>query len=289
MSAGYTAEDVQVALAAVGIGPGALVHLHSALFALGPMAGAAADEIPGRLYAAIREVIGPEGTLTVPAAFEDYARHGLAYDNRRSPVDRAQGAFSQYVAARPDSIRTYCPMAAVAGIGPLAEEICHGWTGSAYGVGSAWQKLEEHDAHLAFLGVRPRDAFTFVMRIQFEFGVPYLYNKLYDTPVHEDGREIPLPIVCAVRYLDPDYRIRESCVAFEERLDELGLLRRAAVGRGRLASCPSARTAFAEGVRMLGENLYAFLREPPGFVPGRIPTDGTTGPFVPDEQRFAGR
>ena len=289
MSDAYAEADLRRALAEVGIGRGDLVHLHSALFALGPFEGAEPGAIPERIHGVIRDVLGKEGTLTVPAAFEDYARLGTPYDTRRSPVDRAQGAFGQYVASLPESVRTYCPLAAVAGVGPLAAEICHQPTGSAYGVGSAWQKLLEHDAHLAFLGVRPHDAFTFVMLIQFQFGVPYLYNKLYDVPVYEDGREVSLPVTAAVRYLDPHYRIRESCVRFEERLEAAGLLRRATVGRGRLASFPSARAVFEEGVRLLSEDLYGFLREPPAFVPGRIPTDGNTGPFVPDEQRFVTR
>lgn len=288
MSAGYTEEDVRRALREAEIGRGDVVHLHSALFALGRFEGAPADEVPARLYAAIRDVIGKEGTLTVPASFDDYARHGTPYDTRRSPVDRDKGAFSQYVASLPESVRTYCPISGVAGVGPLAEKICHGWTGSAYGVGSAWWQLHEHDAHLAFLGVRPRNAISFAMLIQFAYGVPHLYNKLYTVPVYEDGREIPLPITAAVRYLDPDYRISDTCDPFEERLAAAGLLRQAVVGRGRLASYPSARAVFEEGIRMLSEDVYAFLVEPPSFVPGRVPTDGPTGPYMTDEERFAG-
>lgn len=283
---GYSCDDLQIALREVGIGEGDTVHMHSALFALGPLADAAANTIPEKVYEAIRDVIGTRGTLTVPAAFEDYARFGSPYDNRRSPVDRAQGVFSQYVAARADSIRTYCPMAGVAGVGPLAQDICHRWTGSAYGIGSAWERLLVHDARLCFLGVRPRDAFTFVMLIQFAFGVPYLYNKLYTVPVLEDGREVPLPIMCAVRYLDSEYRIRENVARFEQRLEEVALARRAKVGRGRVVCYPSARAVFDEGIRMLSDDLYAFLEAPPSFVAGRIPTDGATGPFVPNSQRF---
>ena len=286
MSAGYTEEDIRRACREVGIGRGDLVHLHSALFALGPLEGAPAAETPARIYAAIRDVIGEDGTLTVPASFNDYARLGTPYDTLRSPVDPSQGSFSRYVASHPESVRTYCPMAGVAGVGPLAEEICHGWTGSAYGIGSAWWRLHEHDAHLAFLGVRPRDAFSFVMLIQFAYGVPYLYNKLYTVPVYEDGREVPLPITASVRYLDPEYRIGEDGNLFEQRLAATGLPHRVAVGRGSLASFPSARAVFDEGIRLLSENLYGFLAEPPRFVPGRLPTDGGTGPYITDEQRF---
>jgi hypothetical protein len=89
-----------------------------------------------------------------------------------------------------------------------------------------------------------------------------------------------------VRYLDPDYKIRESCERFEERLERAGLVRRATLGRGRIANFTSAQAVFDEGIQMLSEDLYCFLQEPPAFVPGRIPMDGATGPFVPDAQRF---
>jgi aminoglycoside 3-N-acetyltransferase len=234
----------------------------------------------------LQKTVGPQGTITVPASFEDYARFGTPYDCRRSAVDKAQGVLSQFVATLPRAVRTYCPMCGVAGIGPLAHDICHQPTGSGFGTGSAWDRLHHHDAQILFLGVRPALAFTFVLYIQSRFGVPYLYNKLYRVPTFEDGVPVDVPITCAVRYLDADYAITENCQAYERHLFAAGLVREQPLGRGHLYLIPSAKAAFAEGTRCLEQNLYFFLARPPTFVPGRIPTDGNTGPYVPDAVRF---
>lgn len=247
-----------------------------------------AHDIPGKLIDALERYNGEQGTLTLPAAFEDYARFGTPYDCRRSPVDKGQGVLSQTFATLPNVIRTYCPMCGVAGRGALASDICHHRTGSAFGTGSAWERLFEHDAQMLFLGVRPALAFTFVRFIQVRFGVPYLYNKLYTVPTFEDGVPVDLPITCAVRYLDADYRIIESCDAYERQLIDSGLLTRTRLGKSHAYLIPSARAAFALGTECLKGNLYFFLAAPPRWVPGRIPTDGDTGKYVSDGERFGG-
>jgi aminoglycoside N3'-acetyltransferase len=286
MSGDYSTEGLVRALRKVGVRPGAIVHVHSALFSLGVLTGKTAANVPEEILDAFRTVIGPTGTVTVPTAFEDFARFGTPYDCRRSPVDLGQGVLSQYIAGRPDAVRTYCPMASVTAVGPRAAEICHQPTGSAFGTGSSWEKLYELDAQFCFLGVRPSRAFTFVVFIQFRQGVPYFYNKLYRTPVYEEGKPVDYPVICPVRYLDPRFRISEDCVPFETHLTSLGLVRCEKIGRGHVFLMDSARTIFNEGAKMLQENLFYFLKQPPLFINGEIPTDGPTGKFIPDERRF---
>jgi len=282
----YSAAELADALRSVGIRRGSVVLVHSALFGLGVMEGVAPAQVPASVYEAFRDVLGEEGTLCVPAAFDDYARFGTPYDCRHSPVDRGQGAFSAFVVSLPQAVRTYCPMMAVAGVGPLAQDICHQFTGSAYGVDSAWDRLYEHDAGICFLGVRPAYAFTFTGFIQARYGVPHFYCKLYTTPIYEDGRLIPLPVTCHVRYRNPAYKIAENCVPFEEHLKVRGLMRIEPVGNGSVYYLPSARDVFREGVECLKKNLFYFCKQVPEFVPGEIPMDGATGKFVPDELRL---
>ncbi|MGC8667517.1 MAG: AAC(3) family N-acetyltransferase [Chthonomonadales bacterium] len=282
----YSPADLAQALRRVGIPRGGIVLVHSALFSLGAMEGVPPAQVPAQVYRAFREVIGDEGTLCVPAAFDDYARFALPYDCRRSPVDRGQGAFSEYVRSLPGTVRTYCPMMAVAANGPLAEDICHQYTGSAFGVDSAWDRLYEHDAGICFLGVRPAYAFTFTGYIQARYGVPHLYSKLYTTPVYEDGNPVNLPITCHVRYRNPAFKIAENCVPFEEHLKACGITRMEGVGRGAVYFMPSARAVFREGVECLKKNLFYFCKQVPEFIPGEVPMDGATGKFVPDELRL---
>lgn len=289
MTTTYTYTQLVESLRAIGLGQGDTVHVHSGLFGLGPMAGVRPEDIPTKVYQALREVIGPRGTLTVPASFDDYARCGTPYDCHSSPVDRAQGVFSQYVTGLSEAVRTYCPMSAVSGVGPLAYEICHVWTGSAFGTGCAWDKLYETDCKMCFIGIPPCYAFTFTGFIQFRFGVPHLYNKIFTVPIYEDGKELPLAVVAAVRYLNPTFRIIENCEPFQSHLCEKKMIQMARVGRGMVYNLLSARAVFEEGTRMLQKNLYFFCKERPGFVPGEIPMDGPTGAYVSNEQRYADR
>jgi aminoglycoside N3'-acetyltransferase len=284
---GYTEADLSRALEELDVASNGVLHVHASLYRLGNLLNVPTSETPSRILRVLQGAVGPEGTITVPASFDEYARFGTPYDCRRSPVDRAQGVFSQFVASIPEAVRTHCPMCGVAGTGPLARDICHQPTGSGFGTGSAWDRLYEHDAQILFLGVRPALAFTFVLYIQARFGVPYLYNKLYTIPTFDDGASVSLPITCAVRYLDADYAISENCRPYEQRLFEQGLVREQPVGRGQVYLIPSARAAFAEGTRCLEKDLYFFLAHPPTFVRGRIPTDGNTGPYVPDAVRFS--
>ena len=287
MATNYTYNQLVDAIRKVGISQGDIVLVHSSLFSLGRMEGVTLKEIPVYIFRAFCEVLGSAGTLAVPTTFEDYARLGKPYDCRHSPVDPLLGVFSQYVADLDDSFRTYCPLLSVAAYGPLAKEICHLWTASACGTDSAWEKLYHYDSKLCYLGIRPSQAFTFARFIQFRFGVPYIYNKIFTTPVYEDSKEIFLTVTCPVRYLNPEYSISENSVTFEEHLWGNGLIECESVGKGRIYNMKSAKIIFEEGTRKLKENVYYFLKQKPNFVSGQIPMDGNIGKYIPDHIRFA--
>jgi aminoglycoside 3-N-acetyltransferase len=283
----YTSAELETVLRALGLTDGDIVLVHSSIFALGQLTDAGFPAlIPELIYQTFRKIIGDSGTILVPAAFERYARFGEPYDCRRSPVDQALGVFSQFVHSLPGSVRTYSPLSALAAVGPLAAEICHQWTGSSFGDGSCWERFHHHDGKICFLGVRPRDAFNFQTFIQARFGVPHLYNKLYTTPIFEDGTEVPLKVVCPVRYLNPEFAISENCLPFEQHLESIGELRSASLGRGQVYLANSSRRVFSEGQRKLQEDIFYFCKNPPRFIPGTIPMDGPTGEFVPDSVRF---
>jgi len=270
----YSYKQLVAALKQVGLRKGDLVLVHSSLFAFGLLKETKGRDLPALVFKAFREVLGPRGTLVVLSTFEEYARSGKLYDCRLSPVDPLVGKFGQYVANLPRSYRTYSPLLSLAGVGPLAEEICHSWTASVCGTDSGWEKLYEHDGKICFLGVRPYQAFTFLRFVQFRFGVPYIYNKIFTAPVYEDGQLVPLQVTCPVRYLDPAYKISENLLPFEEYLNSKKLIKSRALGKGTVYAVMSSRRVFDEATKKLKENLYYFLKQPPGFVPGKIPMDG---------------
>lgn len=286
MSRIYTYKQLVNAIKKIGIRKGDVVFVHSALFPLGKMKDVEVLDIPRNIFGAFREMIGAKGTIAVPAAYEDYARFGKPYDCRKSPVDMAQGVFSQYVVNLKESFRTYSPMMGVAAHGPLAKEISHAPTASACGTDSAWEKLFHYNAKYCFLGIKPSLAFTFVRFIQFRFGVPHFYNKIYTTPIFEDGQPIYYPVVCPVRYRDPKFKITENCQPWEELLYSHKMIKSEAVGGSNLYCVGTTQKLFDLGTQKLRENLYYFQKAAPEFTPGEIPMDGPTGQYIPDHIRL---
>jgi aminoglycoside N3'-acetyltransferase len=289
MGSPYSYRQFVSVLKKLGIKRGDLVLVNSSLFSLGGMEGVTPKDLPETIYKAFSEVIGKEGTLLVPTVWEEYARFGKPFDCKRSPVDPLVGIFSAYIFSLPGSVRTYSPLLSLTGIGTLAKDICHSLTASSCGTDSAWEKFYHYDGKMCFVGVRPANALMFLRFVQFRFGVPYIYNKLFTTPIYENGKRVSLTVTCPVRYLNPKYRISENIAPFEEYLKKKKLTKEANVGRGAVYVLPSAKVIFDEATKKLKENVYYFLKETPRFVSGEIPVDGTIGKYVPDEMRFKRR
>jgi aminoglycoside 3-N-acetyltransferase len=289
MTGDYSLVDLRSTLESLGIRSSPRLLVHSSLFPLGRVADVPTSELTAALYRTLVSSLSDNGTLCVPAAFEDYARKGIPYDARTSPIDRGQGQLSAYVASLPESYRTFCPLNAIAAVGAESHSICRGPTASCFGTNSAWEYLHEKDASLLFLGIKPQFAFTYAGYIQYRYGVPHMYNKLYSVPIYDDGKPVSYRVTAFVRYLDPRFRISEDCSRFEADLREQNLLEDLPLGRGRLYFLRSMQQVFELGTRKLSKDLFYFCKEPPTFVEGVIPTDGITGRFQSEETRFIPR
>ncbi len=151
-------EDITRGLREIGLGTGDVALVHSSLSSMGYVEGGA-----GAVIDAFLEVLDPaQGTLVVPTLCQkDVGRRFETWDIRRSPSD--VGAITEAGRLHPDAIRSDHPTHSVAAIGRQAAEIttghatAHGrpspWGPAAFGFGSPWQWLYDHDAHYLFLGV----------------------------------------------------------------------------------------------------------------------------------------
>jgi len=153
-----TREQIARGLRAVGLGPGDVALVHSSLSSIGWVEGGAATVVEACL-----DVLDPaQGTLVLPTLCQkDVGRRFETWDRARSPSD--VGAITEAGRLRPDAIRSDHATHSVAAIGRQAAEItaghatAHGrpspWGPAAFGFGSPWQWLYDHDAHYLFLGV----------------------------------------------------------------------------------------------------------------------------------------
>jgi aminoglycoside 3-N-acetyltransferase len=167
---GLTTADIAGDLRALGLEPGSVVLLHASLRVMGLVAGGA-----GTVVRAVREVLGPAGTLvayTTTAENSDTSRAYLAsvagltpaqakaHQDCMPPFDRATtpttlaGRIAEEVRTTPGAIRSAHPQSSFAAVGPLARSLmkshkidCH------LGEESPLGKLYAAGAWMLLLGV----------------------------------------------------------------------------------------------------------------------------------------
>ena len=177
------------------------------------------------------------------------------------------GVLSAYVAQLPDSKRSPNPIFSVAAVGQHAEFICGGGTGTAFGYDSAWDRLFQLNAEIVLLGCG-MGSLTFVRYMEHRFGVPYLYHKLFGTPILDNGERLKVDVTALVRYMHCAAQYDLS--RFEQRAREAGVLRETRLG-GAFAQAINSHDCFAVGNAVLKEDIHFFLKEPPQYVSGQVP------------------
>lgn len=164
-----TKAQVAKILADLGIQSGDGLLVHSAVQFLGRPAGGL------QMYLdALLETVGDAGTLVVPAFNFDFAR-GAPYDPAETP-SRDMGAFSEYVRNQPQARRTLHPMQSIVILGRHAEDLSSRDTPSAFGSGSAFERMLELDFKLLLLGADAR-AISMFHYCEQRHSVPYRYWK----------------------------------------------------------------------------------------------------------------
>ncbi len=249
----YTREALERALDHLGLPKGALLLVHTALYAPGRMEGVPLAEISSRLYSVLRRKIGKEGTLVVPTFHGGFIR-GEVFDREYTPAT-GMGSFAEYLRLLPRARRSPHGIHSVAAEGPLAEAICNRDTPSGFGDGSPFDGLIAYDARLLMFGCSV-EASSLIRWAEERVGVPYRRwlicragyveggverMRSFHTYAGDDGRE---PVLC----LTPVQRL----------LAARGQLRRAELGSGSLETC-RARDFVAAATEILHRDPRALL------------------------------
>jgi aminoglycoside 3-N-acetyltransferase len=177
-----TAADLSADLARLGIMRGDIVMVHAACRAVGPVLGG-----PDAIIAALREAVGPQGTLMAyldwEAAWEDskdeagripeaLRPHVLPFDPARTRAARQNGMLPEFLRTTPGARRSANPGASVAALGAKADWLTADHPMDyGYGPASPLGRLVEARGKVLMLGA-PLDTMTLLHHAEHRAKLP---------------------------------------------------------------------------------------------------------------------
>jgi aminoglycoside 3-N-acetyltransferase len=228
---------------ALGVKPGGVLVVHTSFSKVAPV-----QDGPHGLIAALRNALGPAGTLVMPSMSDD---DDYPFDPRRTPCV-GMGVVAESFWKLPGVLRSDSPHA-FAAIGPRAAEITAGHPLEVpHGPDSPVGRVHELDGQVLLLGVG-HDADTTVHLAETMAGVRY------GLPTYATILRAGLPTRCEYREID------HCCQNFnlmDQWLEAEGRQRRGIVGHAE-ARLARSRDVVEVAVRRLRENETVFLH-PPG-------------------------
>ena len=141
------------------------------------------------LLNAIREVIGQEGTLFVPAFSLSFLRNEV-FDPDHTPAVGGEWntsvGFSEYIRRRPGVVRSMDPNFSVCGLGPEAARILRDLPATTYGPGCFYQRIMQAAGKICCIGTGAVCT-SFLHYAEESVGVPYRYKKLFTGSIRRGG------------------------------------------------------------------------------------------------------
>ena len=267
-----TKEGLINALKESGINKGDTIIVHSDISSFGVVENFTKKKQLETFYNAFMEVLGEEGTLCVPSFFFEYGSNGIPFDISGSQISSSLGVFSKYITSLPNRKRSPMPITSVSAIGKHAEYICEAKNRHGYGIDSAWDrmyKLNTKIISLGFLG-----GLTFTNYIEHKIGIPYMYTKIFRTPVLDNGKVIFDYTFNSVRFLEfnVDRYLRE------ERFEKAQCIEKGVTKAVNYLHAPICVTYMHDRYNYIKELYYNdpdyFLKHEPDYIKGKVPDDG---------------
>jgi aminoglycoside N3'-acetyltransferase len=167
-----TRQDLRDGLAALGVSPGDLLYANVSLRQLGHLTGG-----PIELAEALLELIGPAGTLVIPAWMSPDARPDSSEMFDVAGTPSRSGLLSETVRRLPGAVRSVHPVASVVAVGARAAEVTEGHDRCAtpFGSESPYARLASLNAKILLIGAHLGGM---LRHIQDRVDFPNLYDRL---------------------------------------------------------------------------------------------------------------
>ena len=218
-----TKDDLIHGFREIGIERGDVLYVASSLAALGLMANPVQDTL-----AALREAVGPEGTLVMPVFNFDFCE-GKGFDREHTP-SRA-GLLSEAFRQWPSVQRTWSPpFHTVAASGPRAKDIAAIESLTSFGRDSVFQYLHDIGAKHLLLGCGFHEGVAHVHWLEEINEAPYRHWKRFEGEVVRNGQRQQRSFFMFAR--DPKHTLDAEPLGRD--FAEAGLMRQTDVGFCRL-------------------------------------------------------
>ncbi|MEP6995487.1 MAG: DUF4910 domain-containing protein, partial [Acidobacteriota bacterium] len=262
--AAWAREDLVRGLRQVVVEPGDTVFFQVCSEPLGSARGASTDgELCQILEGALREAVGPNGTILTPSYTFSFCRQQV-FDVAESPTVRGPWntftPFPDHLRRLPGAIRSRDPIFSTAGLGPRAAQLLTGLPPVCLGEDSVHARLRKVGGKIVIVGVGLYEA-IFRHYVESVTRVPWRYDKLFTGVVRENGKDRREGWLYNVRILasngDP------AGEALERLSRDLGICRAAPLGDGEIL-CVDSEAFFELTTRELRRDPWFTARGPAG-------------------------
>ena len=262
----YSYRDILAAYGTVGVAPGSVVHVTSELLRLADYDVRGGKAVVGAHLRALRELIGPGGTLVAPAYSLNLCNTDVPYDPARTPSHN-MGALCEFIRRAEDTRRSFHPFASYVAHGARAAEITEDVARQAFGPHTPEARLIEMNALVLSIGLHPRLTCTAVHQVEQEGGVPYRYTKEYIHPVVREGAVRREPFYRFALYLDLGLK-RDRNRRLFDRLQARLSIATTTLDQVEVYAYPLVDFHHA-ATRIFADDIYVWCKEPPRQRPYR--------------------
>lgn len=260
----YSFDDIVRTYSALGVETGITVFVTGDLGRFGRYEIADKHAIAPDHYRALRELLGPEGTLIVPTASTNLCSSDIPYDPATTPSHN-MGVLPEYVRTLPGSLRSFHPFWSLVANGPAAQEIVGNVSRHAYGWGSVWQRMVDKNILCLHLGKHPRLTTTLVHHAETVSGVPYRYSKEFIHPVMREGKVCHEAFYLSVLYRECDI-VRDKNKKIFSHFENEHVLKNEKLGRSSAYSF-YARDFVTSTCELMVKDIYCWLEVEPKNKP----------------------
>jgi aminoglycoside 3-N-acetyltransferase len=237
-----------------GIQRGDTLFVHSDLSGIGRLAMSNTNQLMGQIIDSLKEAVGPEGTLIMPAFSYSFMSGGIFGDHEAFDVNKTPartGVLTDYFWKQPGTYRTDHPTHSVAIWGWKADQYANiGKT--TFDRDSVWGKIHDENALLVFLGV-PVSACTFIHYVEKQCNIPYRHAVELKGTVYRDRK--PYQKEITFFQLDRKYSLNRRLLTF---LNGSDAVQRAALGGSEVTTI-RAQAYFETASALIRKNPYYFV------------------------------